>query len=99
MDAPNYRFTAGEEFGRLDQAGIADVWRKLNPGSTEYTWYSRRRGGGVGRAFRIDHAFASPVLSSRVTRCWYSHREREERTSDHSMLLLDIAERANEVSG
>jgi len=90
VDAPDYRFMAGEEFGGLAQAGAGDVWRRLNPDRTEYTWYSKRPGGTVGRGFRIDHAFASDPLMGRVTGCRYSHDERAAGTSDHSMLLVDV---------
>ncbi len=39
---------------------------------------------------RIDDAFVTPSLVERVRRCWCSHLERETKTSDHSVLLIEI---------
>jgi exonuclease III len=41
--------------------------------------------------FRIDHALVTPLLGSRVSACRYSHVERENHLSDHSILLIDFA--------
>ena len=61
-----------------------------NPGPTEWTWYSTLKGGVRGNGFRLDHAFATPSLAPRVTTCQYSHREREGRISDHSMVIVEV---------
>jgi exonuclease III len=74
----------------MTKLGWIDLWRTFNTNGTEYTWYSRLKGGEPGNGFRLDHAFASPVLATRVRACRYSHNEREQRTSDHSILLVDI---------
>jgi exonuclease III len=40
--------------------------------------------------WRIDHAFVSPPLADAVRSCRYSHAEREQGLSDHSMLINEI---------
>jgi len=51
---------------------------------------SKFRGGARGNGFRLDHAFATPSLSPRITSCRYSHAERDAGVSDHSMLILEV---------
>jgi exonuclease III len=46
----------------------------------------------VGRGFRIDHAFASAKLATRARGCWYDHTVRERRLSDHSALVVELAD-------
>lgn len=48
--------------------------------------------GGGGRGFRIDHAFASAQLATRARGCWSDHTVRELGLSDHSALVVDLAE-------
>lgn len=85
LDESGKTFVCAEHFGRLSQLGWIDLWRRHNPGRTEWTWYSTHRNG-----FRVDHAFASPALAARVIACRYSHVEREAKISDHSLLLLEL---------
>ncbi len=83
-------FKCSEHFGRLSKLGWTDIWRHHNPGVTEWTWYSKLKGGARGNGFRLDHAFATPSLRSRIKACRYSHQERETGLSDHSVLILDL---------
>lgn len=80
-----------EQFDRLSELGWTDLWRERNPGPTEWTWYSRLKGGARGYGFRIDHAFASPPLHARVQTCRYSHLERDAAISDHSAVIIELA--------
>ena len=82
-------FVHSDRFEQLGVLGWVDLWRRHNAES-EFTWYSRRRGGALGNGFRLDHAFGCPQLAARVQRCWYSHDEREAGLSDHSILMLDL---------
>jgi exonuclease III len=91
VDARDYRFKAGKAFGELAGLGLVDLWRREHGDAREYTWFSSPGGGRSGRGFRIDHAFASPVLAERVTSCRYDHEVRERRWSDHSLLVVDLA--------
>jgi exonuclease III len=84
LDEPGKTFVATEHMERLERLGFVDVWRRANPDGREFTWYSPQAKNG----FRLDHAFASPSLSARVTSIRYSHEEREKRLSDHSALVM-----------
>jgi exodeoxyribonuclease-3 len=86
VDEAGNAVPGSEHLGALEKLGWIECWRQHNPGITEYTWYHR----GSGNGFRIDHAYASAELSSSIHKSWYSHKEREQRLSDHSILLLTI---------
>jgi exonuclease III len=90
LDEPAKTFVCAEHFAKLSALGWTDLWRHHNPGPTEFTWYSARRGGVRGNGFRVDHCFASAPLLPRVRFCRYSHVEREARLSDHSAMLVDV---------
>lgn len=90
IDAEGYRFKAGPSFARLTEIGLVDLWRREHGDKREHTWFSHLRGGGVGRGFRIDHAFASASLASRVTSCRYDHEVRTRGWSDHSLLIVEL---------
>ena len=91
LDETGKTFKCAEHFGTLSALGWADMWRHHNPGITEWTWYSKLKGGARGNGLRLDHAFATPSLMPRITRCRYSHAEREARISDHSMVIVEVA--------
>ena len=88
LDAENDRFSCDRYYSGMAMRGFTEAWRHRHRGKLEYTWYSNYRGRRNG--FRIDHAFASAAMLRRIRRCEYSHREREDGTSDHSILLLDV---------
>lgn len=91
VDAEAYRFKAGRGFAALAESGLVDLWRREHGDRREHTWFSRLAGGGAGRGFRIDHAFASPTLVDHVTSCRYDHQVREQGWSDHSLLIVELA--------
>lgn len=72
--------------GALCTLGFVDAWRERFPTGREYSWYSR-----TGAGFRVDHAFVSKPLRGELAAAWFSHAEREERVSDHSALLVELA--------
>ena len=43
-------------------------------------------------AYRLDHALVSPVLFPQLRDVRYSHAERETGVSDHSSLILELAD-------
>lgn len=92
VDAERYRFKAGTAFAALSGLGLVDVWRREHGERREHTWFSHRPGGGEGRGFRIDHAFASAELAPRLLGCRYDHSVRQRRLSDHSALVVDVAD-------
>ena len=79
-------------FAKLSAMGWTDLWRHHNPGITEYTWFSKFKGGARGNGFRLDHAFATPGLVARVQGCRYSHAQREAGISDHSLVIVEVEE-------
>lgn len=93
QDAQGVAFTCEEQFSDLLAAGWIDAWRSRNPQGEEFTWLWRR----VGNGFRIDHAFASPQLNPVIGNVRYSHTERINGVSDHSVLIVDIPSSATGV--
>lgn len=88
LDEEGSTFTCTRLLGEIATCGYTDAWRIKHPDSREFTWYSHE-----GRGFRIDHAFLSPPLAPRLISCEYSHAERETGLSDHSALLLHLADK------
>lgn len=77
----------------LREFGYRDCFRAANGYEVNAaSWYWRQR--GVSRGFRIDHVFASASLQASA--CWYEHRFREDRLSDHSPIVADITFRRME---
>ena len=68
--------------------GWVDAWRDRNPEGREFTWFSPRPDQN---GFRLDHAFLSPTLASRLRDVRYDHSTRESHASDHSALVVDLA--------
>jgi exonuclease III len=90
LDEVGKTFICSEHFARLSAIGWIDMWRHHNPGTTEYSWYSKFKGGARANGFRLDHVFATPSLRHRVTACRYSHVERDAGVTDHSMVVVEV---------
>jgi exodeoxyribonuclease-3 len=90
LDEKGKTFVCAEHFAKLSAIGWVDMWRHHNPGVTEWTWYSKFKGGARGNGFRLDHAFATPSLCPRVKSCRYSHAEYEAGMSDHSIVIVEL---------
>lgn len=85
VDETGATFHCAEEFGRLPSAGLHDLWRHhAGEDARDYSWYSNR-----GNPFRIDHAFGTDRVRSRVNDCSYDHSVRGTLT-DHAALMLDL---------
>lgn len=69
----------------VQTVGFRDLWRDRNPDGREFSWYSHR-----GNGFRVDHAFASRRMETRIQDVRYDHGPRTAGVSDHSMLVLDL---------
>jgi exonuclease III len=91
VDEEGRVMSCAAEFAALS-GSLTEVWRAINGSDArEYTWFpSPHRDGTAFSGFRIDHAFVSPPLLDRLDGCRCSHAERLERTSDHSLLILDL---------
>ncbi len=84
--------------GAFATAGFQDAWLAANPGQREPTWslppalealipHGNPRSSGS----RIDAAYVSLPLRPHVARIAHDHTPRKSGISDHSMLLLDLA--------
>lgn len=85
IDEVGATFVVPRYLDELEKLGWVDAWRHRNGSKREYTWYSRTKQG-----FRIDHLFVSPGLLAKLHSCSYSHLEREEKLSDHSLLWAEL---------
>lgn len=71
----------------LDEIGLVDVFRTLNPHPEQYTWWSTRgQAWAKNVGWRIDYHLATPGLAARARR---EHIYLEERFSDHAPLVID----------
>lgn len=71
----------------LDEEGLVDVFRKLNPNADQYTWWSTRGQAWANNVgWRIDYQLATHTLAQTArSECIY----KEERFSDHAPLTID----------
>ncbi|MGJ8641767.1 MAG: endonuclease/exonuclease/phosphatase family protein [Luteolibacter sp.] len=86
LDEAGATFKSAEQFQELLTQGWIDAWRSRNPIGREFTWLSP----GYRNGFRLDHAFVSPTLDQRITDVRYSHGEREQKITDHSVMLMEL---------
>lgn len=71
----------------LDELGVVDVFRTLNPHPDQYTWWSNRgqaRAKNVG--WRIDYHLATPAMANLARR---EEIYLAQRFSDHAPLIVD----------
>lgn len=88
LDEPGATFSCTALLGELAALGYVDAWRALNPEGREQSWRSR-----AGNGFRIDAAHVSAGLRGRIRAASYSHAVRETGVSDHSAVLVELADR------
>ena len=71
----------------LEEAGLVDVFRRLNPHPEQYTWWSNRgQAWAKNVGWRLDYHLATPGIAA--------HAKREaiyldQRFSDHAPLTID----------
>jgi exodeoxyribonuclease III len=75
------------EFAAFSESGWFDAWRAVHADEREHSFASP-----AGNAFRLDHAFLSPSLAPRLLGADYIHATREKAISDHSALLVRLAD-------
>jgi exodeoxyribonuclease III len=85
LDERGATFHCAAKFQAMTSEGYVDSWRSRNPGKREFSWYSH-----AGNGFRIDHAFATPLLDRRIRAIHYDHEPRQRAITDHSALHLEI---------
>ncbi len=71
----------------LDQGGLVDVFRRLEPRPEQYTWWSNRgQAWAKNVGWRIDYHLATPGIAAKAER---AHIHLEPRYSDHAPLTVD----------
>jgi len=81
-----------EEYARLTQIGLVDIYRNLNPAAAGYSWWDYRMNGFArNNGLRIDYVMATPALSRKAVSAWIDKAERAtERPSDHAPVIVDF---------
>ena len=73
----------------LDDLGLVDVFRRLNPHPDQYTWWSNRGQAWANNVgWRLDYHLATPAVAARARR---EHIYLAQRFSDHAPLVIDYA--------
>jgi exodeoxyribonuclease-3 len=71
----------------LDEAGLVDVFRRLNPAPEQYTWWSNRgQAWAKNVGWRLDYHLATPGLAALARR---ESIYLDQRFSDHAPLTID----------
>jgi len=71
----------------LDEAGLVDVFRTLNPRAEQYTWWSNRgQAWAKNVGWRLDYHLATPAVAATARR---EHIVLDPRFSDHAPLVID----------
>ncbi len=71
----------------LDELGLVDVFRRLNPHPDQYTWWSNRGQAWANNVgWRLDYHLATPGIAAKARR---EHIFLEKRFSDHAPLVID----------
>ena len=71
----------------LDELGLVDVFRTLNPHPDQYTWWSNRGQAWANNVgWRLDYHLATPGIAAKARR---EHIYLEQRFSDHAPLVID----------
>ncbi|MGB4588922.1 MAG: endonuclease/exonuclease/phosphatase family protein [Clostridiaceae bacterium] len=79
-------FYCSQYMDAIEQRGYVDAWRFIHHDEREYTWYSNK-----GNGFRVDHAFINSNYKNNIVVCNYSHNERINKSSDHSLIAIEVA--------
>ncbi len=80
------------EFELLAGCGLIDVYRKLNPGLNEYSWWDYRMAGfRRNDGVRLDYVMANPRLAEMAVGAHIDRAERAgERPSDHAPVTVEF---------
>ena len=71
----------------LEQIGLVDVFRTLNPHPEQYTWWSNRgQAWAKNVGWRLDYHLATPGIAAKAKS---EHIYLEQRFSDHAPLVID----------
>lgn len=85
IDQKGNSFWYTEELDTYEEMGYVDAFRQMYPDAKEYSWYSHQ-----GNGYRYDHSYVHESLLPILKNCYYEHRYREEKCSDHSPMILEL---------
>ena len=71
----------------LDEVGLVDVFRTLNPRAEQYTWWSNRgQAWAKNVGWRLDYHLATPGIAAKARA---EHIYLAQRFSDHAPVVID----------
>lgn len=85
LDQKGSSFWYTEYFPKFIQEGYLDAFRVIHDDKKEYSWFSHQ-----GNGYRYDHCWLHKSLVKLVNNCYFSHEERIQKESDHSLMILDL---------
>ena len=85
IDQKGNSFWYEDEMKSLNEINYIDAFRYKNGQVKEYSWYSHQ-----GNGYRYDHTYIHEDLSPITQACYYNHEVRQDRISDHSMMVLEL---------
>lgn len=76
----------------VKQWGFTDLFRKMNGGKQEFSWWNYREGAWQrNRGLRIDYIWASPSLAGKCIDCRIDKTPRDqEKPSDHAPVIAEF---------
>ena len=83
IDQKGKSFWYEEELMALGSIDYVDAFRLKNGDTREYSWYSHQ-----GNGYRYDHTYIHKDLSPITQSCHYDHSVRQDKISDHSMMVF-----------
>jgi len=86
IDSDSKSFVATHYYQDLLHSGWVDSWRRRHKETREFSWVSPR----TGNRFRYDQILASHQFDERIRTVQYDHEPRENKISDHSLMVLEI---------
>lgn len=85
IDQAGNSFWYAEQLKALRDCGMTDAFRLVHGDVQEYSWYSHQ-----GNGYRYDHTYIDNALESIVKACYYDHKPREGKVSDHNPMYLEL---------
>lgn len=88
-----FRLETRQHFRKILNLGLTDALRVTNNNLEQYTFWDYQGGAWpANKGIRIDHFLTSPKITDRIQTCRIDVQPRgEEKASDHTPVILDIA--------
>ncbi len=85
VDQKGNSFWYEDKLLELETKAYHDAFRMLHGSKKEYSWYSHQ-----GNGYRYDHTYVHESLAPIIRECYYLHKWREDKISDHSPMVLGL---------